>query len=51
VHVECVGITPEFFHRKLNEFNKKKGAFSERTTVTSKLLLASFKVVYRIAIC
>jgi len=24
VHAECVGTTPEFFHRTLNGFNKRK---------------------------
>jgi hypothetical protein len=35
---------PEFFHRKLKEFNKPK-----ISTLTSKSLLALFKVAYRIA--
>jgi hypothetical protein len=37
-----------FFHRKLNEFNKQKQACAKVTTVMTKLLLASFKVAYRI---
>jgi hypothetical protein len=36
VHAECVGKTPEFFHRKPNEFNKQKQAFAEITAVTSE---------------
>jgi hypothetical protein len=28
VHAVCVGETPEFPHRKLNEFNKQKQAFA-----------------------
>jgi len=34
VHAECVGKTPEFSHRKVIKFNKKKQALS-RTIVTS----------------
>jgi hypothetical protein len=44
VLAECVGKPPEFFHRKLNELNKRRHTFAE-------LLLASFKIVYRIAKC
>jgi hypothetical protein len=33
LHAACVGKTPEFFHRKLNDFNKKKKAFANTTTV------------------
>jgi hypothetical protein len=40
--------TPEFFHMKLNEFNKQKQAVAKITTVTLKPLFASFKLVYRI---
>jgi hypothetical protein len=38
VHAECVGKTPEFFHRKLSEFNKEK-EFAKITT--SKPLVSS----------
>jgi hypothetical protein len=52
-HVETVGVlkTPDFFCRKLNEFNSQKQAFAKITTVTSKPLFASFIVAYRISSC
>jgi hypothetical protein len=51
VHAECVGKTPENFHKILNEFNKQKQALAEISTVTPKLFPASFKVAYIIAKC
>jgi len=41
-HAECIGKTPEFFLRKLNEFNKQEQAFTKITSVTSESLLESF---------
>jgi hypothetical protein len=35
----CVRRTPKFFHRKLNEINKQKQAFSKIRNVTSKSML------------
>jgi hypothetical protein len=44
--------TPEFFHRKLNEFNKQKQAYTKNiTTITVQPLLALFEAAYRIAKC
>jgi hypothetical protein len=51
VHAECVRRTREFIHRRLDKFIKQKQAFAKVTTVTSKSLLASFKVPYRISKC
>jgi hypothetical protein len=48
VHAECTGKTPEFFHRQLNEFNKKKQVFAKTTTVTSKPFHVPFKFVYKL---
>jgi hypothetical protein len=51
MRAEYVGKTSQLFHRKLKEFNKRKQAFAETTTVTSKPLFAQFKAAYRIAKC
>jgi hypothetical protein len=40
-----------FSLKKLNEFNKQKQTFSKITTITSKLLFASFKLAYSVAKC
>jgi hypothetical protein len=50
VYAECVGKILEIFHRKLSEFNEQKQALAKVTVVTSKPVLASFKVSNRIAI-
>jgi hypothetical protein len=34
MHTECVGKTPEFFHRNLNESNNQKQTFKKLTIVT-----------------
>jgi hypothetical protein len=51
MHGECTGRTSDFFHRKPNEFNKQRQALANIITLTTKPLLASFKVAYRTAKC
>jgi hypothetical protein len=48
MRTECGGNATEFFHTKLYDFNKQKQASAKITTVSSKPLLTSFEVAYRV---
>lgn len=51
VHADHVDKTREYFQRKLELLNKQQETFSKTMSVSSKALLASYKVSYRIAKC
>lgn len=51
MHSEYVGKPPDFFTRKLNDFNKQKQTFKKIVSVPTNAMLASYQVSYRIAKC
>jgi hypothetical protein len=50
-HRSVVSKSRDYFTRKLKELNQQKGSFYKQASIPSNALLASYKVVHRIAKC
>jgi hypothetical protein len=50
-HPSVVSKSHDYFSRKQKELNQQKGRICKQASVPSNVLLASYKVVHRIAKC